>query len=77
MRMYLEPIRAEGDPRRPRRFVWRKHILDVREILERWISQTQWWNQEERRVYMRVLTGEGIVEVYRSGERWTLSRIMD
>lgn len=77
MRLYLEPIDVDISARQLRRVHWRRQVFSVREVLERWISQTKWWSSEEKRLYFRLLTSDGILEIYRSGEQWVLSRIMD
>jgi hypothetical protein len=43
------------------------------------VHQTGWWKPKggERRVYYRLKTESGIIDVYRSGEEWTLSRVVD
>ncbi len=49
----------------------------VREPLDVWVVQGRWWGEEEKRVFFRLRTDRGEVEVYRSGERWVLSKVMD
>lgn len=49
----------------------------VRELLDVWVVQGQWWSDEQKRVCFRLRTDRGIVEIYRSGERWVLSKVMD
>lgn len=77
MRLYLEPITLGIVKNRLREIRWRKRVFRVSEILERWVSQSKWWADEERRFYLRVLTSAGVLEIYRCGERWVLSRIME
>lgn len=49
----------------------------VLELLDVWVVQGRWWGEEEKRVFFRLRTDGGLLEVYRSGEHWVLSRIMD
>lgn len=49
----------------------------VRELIDVWVVQGRWWGEEEKRVFFRLRTDRGDLEVYRSGDRWVLSRVMD
>lgn len=49
----------------------------VQSMLDVWIVQGKWWSQEERRVYFRVSTTGGIMDVYRSDARWVLASVED
>jgi len=49
----------------------------VRSMIDYWMVQGKWWADEERRVYFRVSTTGGIMDVYRSGARWVLASIED
>lgn len=51
--------------------------MRIRQLNDFWILQGRWWAREERRVYFRAETPRGLVELYRSGDGWTLSRLMD
>jgi hypothetical protein len=77
MKLFLEPIDVDPPRGRPRRLRWRRRMYAIREIIDFWVSQTHWWRAEERREYLRVLTDDGVFELYRSAGRWTLSRVMD
>lgn len=79
MRRVNQPISVQTQSSRPSRISWAGEVLNVQKLIECWVHQTGWWKPEggERRVYYRLKTETGIVEVYRSGEGWTLSRIAD
>jgi hypothetical protein len=77
MKLYLEPIQVEPPKGKPRRLRWRRRVYVVEEVIDFWISQTRWWRDEEKRIYLRLLTDGGTLEVFRSGVDWTMSRIAD
>jgi hypothetical protein len=77
MKLYLEPIHVEPVKGKPRRLRWRRRVYVVEEIIDFWVSQTQWWRGEEKRYYLRLLTDGGTLEVFRSGAGWTMSRVAD
>ncbi len=53
-------------------------MMVVRRPLRYWIRESRWWTgRSERRAYFSLLTQEGVVEIYRIGEKWVLSRIFD
>jgi hypothetical protein len=65
---------------RPRQVEWGERTLRVKRMVECWVYQTRWWGEGpgERRVYYRLQTECGLVEVYRTnGREWTLSRVAD
>ncbi len=59
--------------------VIRRHgrVYRVRSMIDYWMVQGKWWADEERRVYFRVSTTGGIMDVYRSGARWVLASVED
>jgi hypothetical protein len=77
MKVYLEPIDVEPTRGMPRRLRWRRRHYTVEQVADFWVSQTKWWSSEERRLYMRLVTNEGTMEIYRQGERWMMARVMD
>lgn len=63
---------------------WPSHIerdsktYTTRQVIDFWIVQTRWWAKEEKRIYFRLWTDEGTIEVYRSGDSlWVLSKLLD
>lgn len=52
-------------------------VYRVRDVVDVWVVQGRWWGEEEKRVFFRLRTDQGDVEVYRSGVRWVLSKVMD
>lgn len=77
MKLYLEPIHVEPAHGKPRRLRWRRRDYIVEEVVDFWISQTRWWRGEEKRIYLRLATDGGMLEVYRSAATWILSRVAD
>jgi hypothetical protein len=53
----------------------RRHA--VRALLDCWVVEGRWWTRAEKRVYFRLDTTGGVVEVYRTGEEWHFSRTVD
>jgi hypothetical protein len=51
--------------------------LDVRAVLDKWVARSRWWSEDERRIYVRLHTARGILEIYRTGRQWYMSRIAD
>lgn len=49
----------------PRQIRWARRTYRVRRLLDYWILQSRWWSREEKRVYFRLETDRGVVEVYR------------
>lgn len=49
----------------------------VERLLEAWVVEGRWWGREERRDYVRLLTDRATVELYRRGDAWRLTRILD
>jgi hypothetical protein len=70
-------IDVDTHGRRPRRIYWDGRTYRVRRVLDYWILQGRWWADEERRLYLRLDTRRAVLEVYRRGGDWTLSRIVD
>lgn len=77
MKQILVPIEVSTAGGRPRLIRWNGRTYRVRELLDVWVYQTRWWSKEERRVYFRLWTNGGILEVWKCGAEWKLSRILD
>ena len=62
---------------------WPSHIereskvYITRQVVDFWIVQSRWWSKEERRIYFRLWTNRGTIEVYRSNDLWVLSKLLD
>ena len=62
----------------PTAFRWRKGDHAIAEIIDRWILQTLWWEEEIRRTYYQVITSKfGIYSLYTDGEAWYLDTAID
>ncbi len=77
MKIYLERIDVVTLQGRPHAIRWRGRLYTVEQLLDFWVAEGRWWRGEERRVYMRLLTDRGMMEIYRLGEEWMLSRMFD
>jgi hypothetical protein len=74
---YYEAIEVTLIDRRPQTITWRQNTYTVHQILDRWILQNKWWEQEEKRLYYLIETDRATMEIYRVGPQWTLARVMD
>ena len=79
MRRVGQTISVRTQDSCPTQISWNGDTLRVEDLIECWVHQTGWWKPKggERRVYYRLRTESGIIDVYRSGEEWTLSRVVD
>lgn len=77
MKLLSLPVQVDAPRGRPQQIRWNDRVVRVRQLADFWVLQSRWWAREERRVYFRADTPRGLVELYRSGDAWTLSRIMD
>jgi hypothetical protein len=80
-RLIAEPIKVHQDKDSMiTAFIWRKRLYRVKEVLDWWREPAEWWNEEEMRLFFRVNAGNssgGIYELYKLGENWFLSRVLD
>ena len=61
-------------------FIWRKRLYRVNQVLSWWREPDEWWHGKAVRFFIRVEatnTGTGAYELYRLGEQWFLSRVLD
>lgn len=77
MRIYLEAIDVQTATGRPQRIIWRNRHYAVEQVVDFWVWQGRWWEAEERRVYMQLVTDGGTVEVFRRNQSWVMSRAYD
>lgn len=77
MRLYLLPLEVGCEKGRPRWVAYRGRRRVVR-LLDRWRAGGRWWRLEEGRDYFLLEVEGGLVlEVFRQGEAWVLSRVWD
>lgn len=69
MKSIREAITVEARKGVPCRLCWNGRTYRTRKLLDYWILQTRWWGREERRIYFRLLTDRGVMEVYRATGR--------
>jgi len=77
MKHYREPVYVHSLRNRPLSLSWRNRHVHIEAVLDRWVARSRWWGHDETRLYMRLHTNRGTMEVYRSGVSWFLSRIAD
>ncbi|MFC1963144.1 DUF6504 family protein [Chloroflexota bacterium] len=61
-------------------FIWRKRFYRVLEVIGWWREPSEWWAGKAMRFFVRVNarnTSTGTYELYRLGEQWFLSRVID
>ena len=51
--------------------------VPVQVIADYWVLEGRWWQGRTRRVYLRLATPAGTLEVYRTADTWHLSRVLD
>lgn len=62
---------------RPRQFIWRQQHYQVDRLLDVWTSRRRWWSLDDLRLYCLVQCNSAIMELYRTNDRWYLSRLAD
>jgi len=61
-------------------FIWKKRLYRVNEIINWWREPSGWWNGKAMRFFVRINatnSSTGTYELYKMGEEWFLSRILD
>ena len=61
-------------------FIWRKRLYKVHEVISWWREPSDWWNGKAMRFFVRVnatSSSTGTYELYKLGEEWFLSRVLD
>lgn len=63
----------------PKAFRWRGQTVPVQAILDWWKETGKWWEGEQERRVVRVLTPLGVYELagQEAGGRWLLQRVLD
>lgn len=76
-----EPIKVHQDrDSMVTAFIWRKRLYRVLEVIDWWREPSEWWDGKAVRLFFRVNarnSSSGIYELYRLGEEWFLSRVLD
>ena len=66
-----ESIEVACEAGHPVTFRWRKGDYAIVEIVDRWVLQALWWQEEIRRTYYQVITSKlGVYSLYTDGEAW-------
>lgn len=75
----MTPINVlEDENRHPSGLNGLQRPVKVGRILDFWRDSSHWWlNEAPRDYYLLELETGNVVEVFRAGESWTLSRIAD
>ena len=79
-RLIAEPIEVFARGGWPQRFIWRRRVYTVTELVGRWREPGAWWDGEPVREFFRVTAGRGSLGVYelcREDGRWFLHRVLD
>lgn len=80
-KLFGEPVNAHADKdSMPTAFIWRRRLYRVIEVLSWWWEPSEWWNGKTARFFVRLNaqnSSEGTYELYRLGEQWFLSRVLD
>ena len=61
-------------------FIWRKRLYRVNQVLSWWREPAEWWHGKAICFFIRVEAtsdSTGAYELYRLGEQWFLSRVLD
>jgi len=61
-------------------FIWRKRLYRVHKVIGWWREPDEWWNGKAVRLFIRVdatNSSIGTYELYKLGEQWFLSRVLD
>jgi hypothetical protein len=76
-----EPVKVhQGNDSTIAAFIWRKRLYRVLDVVGWWREPSQWWSGKSMRLYIRVNarnSSTGTYELYKLGERWFLSRVLD
>ncbi len=73
----FEPVEVEVAKGWPVFVNWNGRKHRVQNMIDVWVVQGKWWADEERRVYFRVATTGGTFDIFRSGDDWVLSKVLD
>ncbi len=76
-----EPVKVHEDKDAlPDAFIWRRRLYRVEEVIGWWREPAEWWHGKAIRFFIRVVarnSSTGTYELYRLGEQWFLSRVLD
>lgn len=56
---------------------WCNRTYHTRRLVDFWVVRSRWWAREEQRIYFRVWTDRGTLELSCSNGRWILSKMFD
>jgi hypothetical protein len=54
-----------------------RHTWPVQKVIDYWVIEGRWWAGPEKRIYFRVDTEGGVLEVYRGAGEWVLTKRLD
>lgn len=77
VKVWDHSIRVEMKDGAPVCFHWLGATYIVQEIVEVWRLAGRWWGKEEARNYYRVLTSQGVFDIYSSSGKWLIDRSID
>ena len=79
MKRIEEAVEVEDRKGWPVRIQRGTRIYRVQKLVDVWVVQGHWWLEEEKRVYFRVLTDKGVMDVYRRdiNGAWVMAKLAD
>jgi len=73
-----QPVLVITEKEAPKRFFWFKRWVSVAKIMDTWKEIGRWWEEDQEKMFFRVLSVEGsIYEVYSEKRRWSLYKVYD
>jgi hypothetical protein len=76
-----EPVKVHSkDDSSITAFIWRRRLYRVNEVIGWWREPSEWWYGKAIRLFVRVNatnSSTGTYELYKLGEEWFLSRVLD
>ena len=74
-----EPVTVHLQGHLPQTFSWRGRQMVVQEVVDVWHEVGRWWEGEDEKRFVRLLTSEGTYELYchLASGLWYLHRILD
>ncbi len=61
----------------PAEVMWCGKVYRTQRLIDFWVVRSRWWATEEQRVYFRLGTNRGMLEVSSSNGHWVLSKMFD
>lgn len=73
-----QPVLLITEKETPKRFFWFKRWVSIAKIMDAWKEVGRWWEEEQEKMFFRVVSAEGsIYEVYSAKRGWNLYKVYD